>query len=64
MDKFPDGKQQFHNYLNATFGPIAFVRAAVGAGLDRSKPAPPEWDTGAEGYGERYRFRLGMGMIT
>jgi hypothetical protein len=62
--QFPDGKQQFHNYLNATFGPIAFVRAAVGAGLDQSKPAPPEWGTGAEGYEERYGFRLGMGMIT
>ena len=62
--KFPDGKQQFHNYLNAAFGPIAFARAAVGAGLDQSKPAPPEWDAGAKGYGERYGFRLGMGEIT
>jgi len=28
---FPDGKQQFHNYLCSAFGPAAFTRAAVGA---------------------------------
>lgn len=61
---FPDGKQQFRNYIETTFGPLAFVRSAVGARLDQIKPAPPEWDTGAEGFGERYGFRLGMGMMT
>ena len=60
---FPDGRQQFHSYLDAMFGPPAFVRAAIGAGLDQQKPAPPEWDEGAKGYGERYRFRFGMDMI-
>jgi hypothetical protein len=62
--EFPDGKHQFRNYLNTTFGPAAFVRAAIGAGLDQSKPAPPEWDTGVEGYGQRYGFRFGMNLIT
>lgn len=61
---FPDRRQQFRNYLDSTFGPAAFVRAAVGASLDQGKPAPPEWDSGAQGFGERYGFRLGMGMIT
>lgn len=60
---FPDGRQQFHNYVDAMFGPPAFVRAAIGAGLDQQKPAPPEWDEGAKGYGERYGFRFGMDMI-
>lgn len=61
---FPDGKQQFRNYLSSAIGPVAFVRAAIGAGMDQGKPAPPEWDTGVEGFGERYGFRFGMGLIT
>lgn len=60
---FPDWKQQLHNYLDSTFGPVALVRSAIGAGIDQGKPAPPEWDAGAEGFGERYGFRLGMGVI-
>ena len=46
-----------------TFGPPALISTAVGAGLDQNKPAPPEWDSGAEGYGERYGWRFGMQMI-
>lgn len=60
---FPDRRQQFHNYLYATFGPPAFISTAVGAALDQNKPAPPEWDSGAQGYGERYGWRFGMQMI-
>src|SRR6516225_8969639 len=52
--RFPDRKQQFRNYLYYTFGPPALISTAVGAGLDQNKPAPPEWDSGAQGYGERY----------
>ena len=61
---FPDRKQQFRNYLYYTFGPPAFISTAVGAGLDQNKPAPPEWDSGAQGYGERYGWRFGMNMVT
>lgn len=60
---FPDNKQQLHNFASSAFGPLAFVRSAIGAGIDESKPAPPEWDSGAEGYGERYGFRFGMFLI-
>jgi hypothetical protein len=60
---FPDGRQQFRNYLYATFGPPALISTAVGAGLDQNKPAPPEWDAGAQGYSERYGWRFGMQMI-
>jgi hypothetical protein len=60
---FPDKRQQFRNYLYATFGPPAFISTAVGAALDQNKPAPPEWDSGAEGYGERYGWRFGMQII-
>ena len=60
---FPARKQQFRNYLYSTFGPPALISTAVGAGLDQRKPAPPEWDSGAEGYGERYGWRFGMQMI-
>ncbi len=60
---FPDVKQQIRNYIYSTFGPPAFISTAVGAGLDQKKPAPPEWDSGPEGYGERYGWRFGMQMI-
>jgi hypothetical protein len=60
---FPGGKQQIRNYIYSTFGPPAFISTAVGAGLDQKKPAPPEWGSGAEGYGERYGWRFGMQMI-
>lgn len=60
---FPDGRQQFRNYVYSTFGPPALISTAVGAALDQNKPAPPEWDSGAKGYGERYGWRFGMQMI-
>lgn len=60
---FPDGKQQFRNYLYSTLGPPALISTAVGAALDQNKPAPPEWDSGAQGYGERYGWRFGMQII-
>ena len=62
--RFPDGKQQFRNYLYFTFGPPGLISTAVGAGLDQNKPAPPEWDSGAQGYGERYGWRFGMNIIS
>jgi hypothetical protein len=61
---FPEGRQQFHNYLYSTFGPPAFISSAVGAGLDQRKPAPPEWDSGAQGYAERYGWRFGMQLVS
>jgi hypothetical protein len=61
---FPDGRQQFHNYLYNTFGPPGLISTAIGAGLEQSKPAPPEWDSGAEGYAERYGSRFGMSLIS
>jgi hypothetical protein len=60
---FPDGNQQFRNYLYSTFGPPALISTTVGAALDQNKPAPPEWDSGAQGYGERYGWRFGMQII-
>src|SRR5580704_7687826 len=35
---FPDGKQQFRNYLYSTLGPPAFIMSAIGAVLDQNKP--------------------------
>jgi hypothetical protein len=61
---FPDHEQQFRNYLYYTFGPPGLISTAIGAGIDQGKPAPPEWDSGAEGYGERYGWRFGMNMTT
>jgi hypothetical protein len=61
---FPDSQQQFRNYLYSTFGPPAFISSAVGAGLDQRKPAPAEWDSGAQGYAERYGWRFGMQLVT
>jgi hypothetical protein len=61
---FPDSHQQFRNYLYSTFGPPAFISSAIGAGLDQRKPAPPEWDSGAQGYAERYGWRFGMQLVS
>jgi hypothetical protein len=61
---FPTGSQQFRNYLNTAVGPQGFIAAAIGAGLDQSKPAPPEWDHGAKGLAERYGARYGMVLLT
>lgn len=60
---FPDGKRQFRNYIFNGFGPPALISSAIGAALDQNKPAPTEWDSGAEGYADRYGFRYGMNMI-
>jgi len=38
--------------------------SAIAAGIDQGKPAPPEWDSGAQGYGERYGWRFGMQMVS
>jgi hypothetical protein len=61
---FPNSHQQFRNYLYSTFGPPAFIASAIGAGLDQRKPAPPEWDSGAQGYAERYGWRFGMRLVS
>lgn len=61
---FPNSHRQFSNYLYSTFGPPAFIASAIGAGLDQRKPAPPEWDSGAQGYAERYGWRFGMQLVT
>jgi hypothetical protein len=61
---FPNSHQQFRNYLYSTFGPPAFIASAVGAGLDQRKPVPPEWDSGAQGYAERYGWRFGMQLVS
>jgi hypothetical protein len=61
---FPNSHQQFRNYLYSTFGPPGFISSAVGAGLDQRKPAPPEWDSGAQGYFERYGWRFGMQLVS
>jgi hypothetical protein len=60
---FPDRNRQFRNYLYYTFGPPGLISTAVGAGIDQGKPAPPEWDSGAQGFGERYGWRFGMNLI-
>ena len=60
---FPGGKRQLHNYLFATFGPPGLISTAIGAGLDQNKPAPPEWDSGIKGYGERFGSRYGMTLV-
>lgn len=60
---FPDGRQQLRNYIDAAFGPLALIRSSIAAGVDQSKPAPPEWDAGVQGYGERYGSRFGMFLV-
>ena len=61
---FPDYRQQLRNFVYNTFGPPGLISTAIGAGIDQGKPAPPEWDSGAQGYGERYGWRFGMNLTT
>ena len=61
---FPGHKQQLRNFLYYTFGPPGLISTAIGAGIDQGKPAPPEWDSGPQGYGERYGWRFGMNLTT
>ena len=61
---FPDANQQLHNYLYNTFGPPGLISTAIGAGLEQSKPSPPEWDSGVEGYAERYGSRFAMSLVS
>ena len=61
---FPGQKQQLRNFLYYTFGPPGLISTAIGAGIDQGKPAPPEWDSGPQGYGERYGWRFGMNLTT
>jgi hypothetical protein len=60
---FPDRTRQFQNYFYNAFGPPALISTGIGAALDQQKPAPPEWDSGAKGYAERYGWRFGMSFI-
>jgi hypothetical protein len=61
---FPDHKQQLRNFLYYAFGPPGLISTAIGAGIDQSKPAPPESDSGPQGYGERFGWRFAMNLTT
>jgi hypothetical protein len=61
---FPDHQQQLRNFLYYAFGPPGLISTAIGAGIDQSKPAPPESDSGPQGYGERFGWRFAMNLTT
>src|SRR5438270_206360 len=47
------GKQQFHDFVMSTVGPVPVFSAAASAGISQWIDSPPEWRQGASGYAKR-----------
>src|SRR6266851_3191935 len=60
----PTPKIQFHNYLFDTFGPYPILGAAFAAGINQAERTPPEWQQGAEGYGERFGSNFAIAGVS
>ena len=60
----PTPKEQFRRYMISAYGPLAFLRAGVAAGIDQARNTPEEWGQGAEGYGRRIGSQFGRSAIT
>jgi hypothetical protein len=60
----PTGRIKFHNYLFDTFGPYPILGAAVAAGINQAQKTPPEWQQGAEGYGQRFGSNFAIAGVS
>jgi hypothetical protein len=60
----PTGKTKLHNYLFDTLGPYPILGAALVAGIDQADRTPPEWQQGAEGYGQRFGSNFGIAAVS
>jgi hypothetical protein len=47
-------------YAEATIGPVSFLSAAVSAGFNQWRDAPPEWGQGGAGFGRRFGGRMAV----
>ena len=59
----PTQTTKVRNYLFDAFGPYPIVGAALAAGFDQARNAPPDWKHGAERYGKRFGSDFGIAAV-
>jgi hypothetical protein len=59
----PTQATKVRNYLFDAFGPYPLVGAALAAGFDQARDAPPDWKQGAERYGKRFGSDFGIAAV-
>jgi hypothetical protein len=60
----PTQKQKLRLYEFDAFGPYAFAKAILAAGIQQGENMPPEWGGGAKAYAERAGSDFGIGLVT
>jgi hypothetical protein len=60
---FPTRKERFDRYVRSMFGPTAFLRSAINAGINQWKDSPEEWEQGMSGYGKRFASSFGKNAV-
>jgi len=59
----PTETTKIRNYFFDAFGPYPIVGAALAAGFDQARNAPPDWRQGAERYGKRFGSDFGIAAV-
>ena len=59
----PTEATKVRNYFFDAFGPYPIVGAALTAGFDQARNAPPEWSRGAERYSKRFGSDFGIAAV-
>lgn len=54
----PTPKEQFRRYMISAYGPLAFLRAGVAAGIDQARNTPEEWGQGAARIRKTHRITI------
>lgn len=60
----PTQKEKLRNYAFDSFGPYAFLGAAVAGGIQQEDNAAPEWGQGWDAYGVRVASNFGINLVT
>jgi len=60
----PTQKQKLRLYEFDAFGPYAFAKAILAAGIQQGENTPPEWGGGGKAYSERVGSDFGIGLVT
>ena len=60
----PTEREKLRYFEFDAFGPYAFAKSGLAAGLDQATNSPPEWGGGASGFGERVASNFGIQLVT
>jgi hypothetical protein len=60
----PTEKTKLQNYFFDAYGPYPIAGAAIAAGINQYEGTPPEWGTGADGYGQRFGSNLAIAAVS